>query len=369
MSLGALAGLLSNRLDPEAGRHRLLAGIIGDAPSQYAKSPSIWKPTFAALEIDATYLPFDVPADHLEKVVSALRALPALAGFNVTVPYKIRILPFLDEIDPRARRINAVNTVVRRPDGTLVGYNTDGEGFVDSISRMPALDGQPLVSGLRGRAVLLLGAGGAARAIAHTLVDELGEGTVVIANRSADTARALAAELNRVRAGAAAGIDESEVDAAARRADLVVNATVKGQAGIRKLAGGRATCLEPYSSLAPAAPAEVPEAMAANPRRFYRAWFTASAADIEANHRRSMAVVREAPAEAAFCDIVYAPLESAFLRQGRLSGRRILNGKGMNVAQAASGFFHRVMQPYLKDRGLDIPETHRRIVAAMERAW
>ena len=107
-----------------------------------------------------------MPDGKLEAVVDAARKVDRLAGFNVTVPYKIQIIPFLDELDARARRIQAVNTVVREPDGRLVGYNTDGQGFIDSIVRMPAADGRPLVPDLTGAQVLVLGAGGAARACA-----------------------------------------------------------------------------------------------------------------------------------------------------------------------------------------------------------
>ena len=188
-------------------------------------------------------------------------------------------------------------------------------------------------------------------------------------NRHGDAARGLADELNTVRAGVARAVSETAIGEAAAGATLIVNSTVKGQSGIRKLPGGQATCLEPYSCLAPADPALVPDALAAQAGDFYATWFARSAADIDANHRQSTEVVRALGREVAFCDIVYAPLETTFLRQGRLSGHRTVNGKGMNVAQAASGFFQRVMQRFLRARGLETPETYGRVLEAMTRAW
>ena len=367
MSLTTLQAAVSNRLDLDAARGKTVAGIVGDAPSQYAKSPSIWNPTFAALGMPAVYLPFDVAAGKLPAVVAALRDTAELVGFNVTVPYKIDIVPLLDALDPRAKRIGAVNTVVRGGDGRLTGYNTDGQGFIDSLVRMPAADGAPLLKSLDGARVLLLGAGGAARACAHFLVDEIGGGRVVIANRDAGAARALAAELNAVRAGVASAVGEEGIATAAAASTLVVNATVKGQAGLRKLAGGRITCLEPYSSLAPAAPASLPDA--GDARAFYHAWFRESAKDVDENVRRSAEIMQGLGREVGVCDIVYAPLETVLLRQARLAGHRTVNGKGMNIGQAATGFARLVCRGWLEQRGMEIDTNYATVLETMTRVW
>ena len=368
MSLTAVQKHLSNRLDIDAVGDHMIAAIVGDAPSQYAKSPSIWNPTFAALDLPATYLAFDVPDGKLEAVVDAARKVDRLAGFNVTVPYKIQIIPFLDELDARARRIQAVNTVVREPDGRLVGYNTDGQGFIDSIVRMPAADGRPLVPDLTGAQVLVLRAGGAARACAHFLVDEVGpSGRIVLVNRHGDAARGLADELNTVRAGVARAVSETAIGEAAAGATLIVNSTVKGQSGsgssrvARRRASSRirvwrlpiprwcrtrspqrrATCT-PRGSPGPR-PTSTPTT--ASPPRSCVRWPGTSRSATSSTRARD-----DVPG-------------------GRLSGHRTVNGKGINVAQAASGFFQRVMQRFLRARGLEMPETYGRVLEAMTRAW
>ena len=107
--------------------------MIGDAPSHYSKSPALWNAAFAHLAMKAIYLPFDVDAVHLRDFVYALRDSDRFMGINVTVPHKVRIMDFLDELDAGAGRVQAVNTVVRTSAGRLIGHNTDGEGFVQSI--------------------------------------------------------------------------------------------------------------------------------------------------------------------------------------------------------------------------------------------
>lgn len=160
-----------------------LYGILGD-PVHSSLSPAMQNAAFAALEINAVYLPFPV---HPEKLAQAVVGLAAggVAGFNLTVPHKIAIQPLLDEITPEARAVGAVNTV-RRDDSRLAGANTDGEGFLQALAE--ELDWAP-----QGKRVLLLGAGGAARGIAFSL---LGAGlhTLIIANRTAARAEALAAD-------------------------------------------------------------------------------------------------------------------------------------------------------------------------------
>src|SRR3972149_6945661 len=108
---------LSNRLDPAAQAHKWIAGIIGDRPSQYAKSPWLWNNTFTTLGLDGIFLPFDVEAAHLPSLLEVLRRSEQVVGFSVTVPHKVEIIKYLDELDPKARQIGAVNTVARTQDG------------------------------------------------------------------------------------------------------------------------------------------------------------------------------------------------------------------------------------------------------------
>ena len=174
-TLSGLTALLSNQL-PALSENAGLVGIIGDHPSAYAKSPLIWNPTFDALGINAMYLPFDVPAGHLRQVIGALRDIPTYLGGNVTVPYKIDVMAYLDRLDPLAEAIGAVNTIVRDEQGALIGYNTDGQGAIDTLTRLQPGKATPFVESLDGQRVLLIGAGGAARAVSFYLGRHIGTG-------------------------------------------------------------------------------------------------------------------------------------------------------------------------------------------------
>ncbi|MFN8642232.1 MAG: shikimate dehydrogenase [Candidatus Binatia bacterium] len=162
-----------------SGRTRVV-GLIGD-PVAHSRSPAMHNAAFAALGLDWVYVPLPVAAADVAAAVAAVRAL-GLAGANVTVPHKEAVLPHLDALTPLARRVGAVNTIVHR-DGRLLGDNTDVHGFAATLRQHRAR--------LRGRRALVIGAGGAARAVLAALVDA-GIARVTIANRSADRARALA---------------------------------------------------------------------------------------------------------------------------------------------------------------------------------
>ncbi len=161
-----------------------LVGIFGH-PVKHTRSPAMHNAAFSCLGLDYVYLPFEVAPERLEQ---ALRALPALrmAGVNLTIPHKERALPFLDEITPQAELIGAVNTV-KVEDGRLIGYNTDGAGFVQSLKTDAGIEPKD-------QKVCLLGAGGAARAVAVALA-MAGIRELVILNRSLARAQALAGHL------------------------------------------------------------------------------------------------------------------------------------------------------------------------------
>jgi shikimate dehydrogenase len=124
-----------------------------------------------------------VKPDHLEDAVTGLKAMGA-AGFNVTVPHKSSIIPLLDGIDELAEEIGAVNTVANE-NGKLIGYNTDGPGFLEGL--------RTYVSSLSGKRILIIGAGGAARAIYFTLMKN-GPKAVDISNRTVEKAEKLISE-------------------------------------------------------------------------------------------------------------------------------------------------------------------------------
>lgn len=163
-----------------------VVGLFGD-PVVHSLSPVMHNEAFRTLGLDWMYAPFHVTDAALPAAVESLRALQ-LRGVNVTIPHKTAVMPLLDELTLRAQAAGAVNTIVNE-DGRLVGDNTDGVGFVRSLRE--EADFAPA-----GANVLLLGAGGAAKAIAVALADA-GVGRIVIANRTVERAETLARHVQK----------------------------------------------------------------------------------------------------------------------------------------------------------------------------
>lgn len=255
-------------------------------PVHHSYSPAMQNAAFRAAGLNLVYLAAAVPPERLAAAVAAVAALD-MPGANVTVPHKERATSFLDEVAPEARLLGAVNTVVHRDrDGRLVGHNTDGTGFRRAL-REAGYDP-------RGEAAVVLGAGGAARAVALSLAME-GVKEVVVFNRSADRARQLAA-LVRERGGVRAealnweALEKQSLEArsAFARAGLVVQTTSLG--------------MSPRPEDGPPVP---PEWMSANHLAY---------------------------------DLVYNPSETAFLRMARQAGARTAGGAGMLLHQGAAAF-------------------------------
>lgn len=159
-------------------------GLIGN-PVEHTLSPVLHNTLADMLGQNLAYLPFPVEQGNLEQAIAGAWALNLL-GLNVTVPYKSEVLPFLKEIDSLAEQIGAVNTLVR-VEGGYKGYNTDMPGLYRAMCE----DG----IGLEGEKVLILGAGGVARAVA-LLCAEKGAGEIIILNRTLEKAQAIAEEVN-----------------------------------------------------------------------------------------------------------------------------------------------------------------------------
>ena len=359
--------LISNRLPPEAGRARLLSSSMGESPSKYSRSPAMWNAAFAAVGLDAHHVPLDVDAEHLAPLLAALRAYPGFMGSNVTVPHKLAVMSLLDGIDPLAEQIGAVNTFALGPDGRLTGYNTDADGLIDSMLR--PLPGQqaPFLDTLSGMRTLLIGAGGAARASAFALASHIDGATLTITNRTLARAQELAAEVGRTHAAVGA-VAQDGVLALLPHVDLVVNASTVGQSGVRHLGGGKATSLEPFSSLVPADPPVLADD-AHDDDAFLARWREAASEAIAASQTAAEAALAACRPSAAFVDAVYSPDETVLLRQARLAGHRTLNGKGMLIMQAASGFVQRMARRHLEAAGQDPDALHGRVVAAMAAAF
>jgi shikimate dehydrogenase len=245
-----------------------VAGVIGD-PVAHSLSPAIHNAGYAALALDWIYVGFPVPAGRGREAVSALVAL-GIAGVNVTMPHKADAASACDVLTGDAAALGSANTVVVRADGTLLGDSTDGAGFLAGLADL-AVD--PV-----GQRVLVLGAGGAARAIVLAL-GRVGA-RVVVAARRLDAATA-AAEL----ATDAEAHDWDDLDTQVGRADVVVNATPLGMRG------------------------EAPPF------------------DSRTLGRRHVVV-----------DTVYHPAETPLLAAARTRGAKAANGLGMLVGQAAAAF-------------------------------
>jgi len=175
-----------------------LCGIVLH-PAGHTRSPAMHNAAYAALGIDAVYMAFDVAPAGLAGALAGVRAL-GVRQLSVSLPHKRAVMEHLDEVDPVARRIGAVNTVVRRDD-RLVGSNTDWSGALRALERETRLDGV--------RAVVL-GAGGTARAVVHGLVER--KARVRVLNRTVSKARALCDELGADSAGALSELASAPYD-------------------------------------------------------------------------------------------------------------------------------------------------------------
>jgi shikimate dehydrogenase len=257
---------------PISGKARL-AGVMG-WPVAHSRSPALHGFWLAEHGVDGAYVPLPVRPENLE---TALRALPLLgfAGCNLTIPHKEAALAIVDRVEPQARRIGAVNTIIVAADGSLGASNTDAPGFLASLK-----EGAPQWRAPAGPAVLL-GAGGAARALAVALLDAGVPGLRLI-NRSRTRAEALATAI-----GGAITVHDWAVRAAALAdAALLVNATSLGMNGQPPL---------------------------------------------------ELDLVR-LPKTAIVADIVYVPLETPLLAAARARGNIAVDGLGMLLHQARAGF-------------------------------
>lgn len=257
-----------------------VCGLFG-FPVQHSFSPVIHNAAFSFLGLDYVYVPFCVAPEELCAAVAAVRSL-GLAGVNVTIPHKEKVIAFLDEVTPGAQITGAVNTIVNH-EGKLCGYNTDGAGFLralqEEVNFSPAK-----------KTVLILGAGGAARAVSVELA-LAGTQEILLANRTPERAEGLArllTEHTSVRAGIVLW-SEQAVAKAVRKSDLIVQTTSVG------MSGHEDSCVDfPFEQLQPGQ---------------------------------------------MVCDLVYNPPLTGFLRHaGQITGVKTVGGGGMLLYQGALAF-------------------------------
>jgi shikimate dehydrogenase len=254
-----------------------LYGIFG-YPIGHSLSPLMHNMAFAHYGIKAVYLPFAVHPVYIRRAVKSIVALQ-MGGVNVTIPHKQAVLAWMDELSPEARLIGAVNTI-QLQDGRLHGHNTDGIGFLTALNEAGSV--------VAGQTVMLLGAGGAARAIAVQLC-LAGIHRLLLANRTLTRAEDLATFLKQNIPQADISViamGESSLAAMLPDTDIVVNATSIG--------------------MRPQDPLLLPST-ALSPRHLV-------------------------------CDIVYRPLQTPLLRAAQRQGARTVDGLGMLLHQGAKAF-------------------------------
>ncbi|MFC1861669.1 shikimate dehydrogenase [Chloroflexota bacterium] len=255
-----------------------ICGIIGD-PVEHTMSPVMHNAAFREMGIDYLYLPFRVKKEELDKAIEGMRALN-IKGLNVTIPHKVAVLRFLDKLDHLAEQIGAVNTIVN-DNGVLIGYNTDASGFIQAL----------LEKGIepRSKNVVILGAGGASRAISFSLADK--GVNLVILNRSLelDWAEELAGRISQTfsKEVAALELNRENLARALEKANILVNATSVG--------------MSPNTDATPVTPDLL---------------------------RPNLIVV----------DIIYNPIKTRLLREAEAIGAKAINGVDMLIWQGAIAF-------------------------------
>ena len=254
-----------------------LAAVVAN-PIRHSISPFIHNSAFEATETNGVYLAWEVEATDLAETVANIRRYQ-MYGINLSMPYKEQVIPYLDQLSEEARLIGAVNTVVNR-EGTLIGYNTDGKGFFKSLPSFK----------ISGKRMVLLGAGGAAKAIlAQAILDGVSQISVFVRLSSMEKTRPYLEKLQNAtgfRVDLFALEDVSELQARIIDSDLLVNATSVGMDGSSQ---------------------PIPTSIVL-------------------------------PEKLLVADVIYQPFETPFLKWARNQGNQSINGLGMLLYQAAEAF-------------------------------
>lgn len=257
------------------GKTKVVA-VIGN-PIEHSLSPPMHNAAYKQMGMDYVYVAFKIEKDNLSHLIESAKTM-GLVGLNVTIPYKTDIIEYLDEVDDTARRINAVNTI-RFKDGMAKGYNTDGTGAVKSIEKYTEL---------KNKKVLVLGAGGASKAITFTLLNH-GINSLTIANRSRDNAIHLIDNLKKQTGfDQISYVDIEKADTILEDVDIIINTTPIGM---------------------------YPNVDADTPIKTEK---------INGNH--------------VVMDIIYNPLETKLLKMAKDNGATTISGTNMLINQGITAF-------------------------------
>jgi len=250
-----------------------LLGLIGH-PVDHSFSPIMHNAAIEDLGINYKYLAFDVSEENLKDIVSGAKAFQ-IAGFNITIPHKMNIMKYLDEIDEDAKAIGAVNTV-KIENGKAIGYNTDGIGAKKALEEKTGI--------LINKNILIIGSGGGSRAVSYELAKE---NNLTIINRNIEKAKILSEELSK-NLKKENSINYGDLDIDIKNFDIIINTTPVG--------------MYPNTNVDPVIPL---------------------------NDIKKGAVVM---------DLIYNPLEPVFLKEAMKYGAETINGLGMLVYQGAVSF-------------------------------
>lgn len=254
-----------------------LAAVVAN-PIKHSISPFIHNQAFEATNTNGVYLAWEVEGTDLAETVANIRRYQ-MFGINLSMPYKEQVIPYLDQLSEEARLIGAVNTVVNR-EGTLIGYNTDGKGFFKSLPSFK----------ISGKRMVLLGAGGAAKAIlAQAILDGVSQVSVFVRSASMEKTKPYLEKLQYetgFRVDLFALEDAQELQENIRKAELLVNATSVGMDG--------------------------------------------------ASQPIPISIVL--PERLLVADVIYQPFETPFLKWARNQDNQAINGLGMLLYQAAEAF-------------------------------
>ena len=254
-----------------------LAAVVAN-PIKHSISPFIHNRAFEATHTNGVYLAWEVKGTDLAETVANIRRYQ-MFGINLSMPYKERVIPYLDQLSEEARLIGAVNTVVNR-EGTLIGYNTDGKGFFKSLPSFK----------ISRKRMILLGAGGAAKAIlAQAILDGVSQISVFVRSSSMEKTRPYLEKIQNAtgfRVDLFALEDVQNLQDSITQADLLVNATSVGMDGSSQ---------------------PIPTSIVL-------------------------------PDKLLVADVIYQPFETPFLKWAREQGNQSINGLGMLLYQAAAAF-------------------------------
>ena len=254
-----------------------LAAVVAN-PIKHSISPFIHNSAFEATNTNGVYLAWEVDAAELAETVANIRRYQ-MFGINLSMPYKEQVIPYLDQLSAEACLIGAVNTVVNR-EGTLIGYNTDGKGFFKSLPSFK----------ISGKKMVLLGAGGAAKAIlAQAILDGVSQISVFVRSSSMEKTRPYLEKIQNAtgfRVDLFALEDVQDLQDSITQADLLVNATSVGMDGSSQ---------------------PIPTSIVL-------------------------------PEKLLVADVIYQPFETPFLKWARNQGNQSINGLGMLLYQAAEAF-------------------------------